>query len=343
MDILAPGAIITGANASGGLASYTGTSQASPHIAGLAVLAQQLAVQQMGRRLTPAEFRTLLRDSAAGVYDGDNENDNVANSYADYSRADAAALGQAILDMADGVYQYGYSVTLAADEVRSSVSFGDQTTDLRPGAPQLTTDSDTGVSSSDRLTKLDNSSLANRLVFSVSGTLPGADVSLYADGALIGAVTATASMTLITTSGSRDLADGAHVITARQAVAGLPQSADSDPLAISVDPYAPFRPVTYFSSQTGRDGSYTNLTRPHISFRDVEYYRIYRDGYLVSGLWEFAESGEGGYSMPNTADGLHRFTVISVDAAGNESAAAECSGVVDTIPPAPSSPSLPTP
>lgn len=95
-DVLAPGALITGADAVGGVATYAGTSQAAPHIAGVAVLAQQLADAAMGRRLTNQEFADLLQDTAVVVNDGDDENDNVINTGADYFRVDMFALAEAI-------------------------------------------------------------------------------------------------------------------------------------------------------------------------------------------------------------------------------------------------------
>lgn len=97
LDVLAPGAAITGANQSGGVVTYHGTSQAAPHIAGIAALAQELAVQTLGRRLTVDEFKQLLRDSATIINDGDNENDNVVNTGLDFPRVDMLALGTAIL------------------------------------------------------------------------------------------------------------------------------------------------------------------------------------------------------------------------------------------------------
>ncbi|MBL8705928.1 MAG: S8 family serine peptidase, partial [Rhodospirillales bacterium] len=98
VDIFAPGAPITGAGASGsGTTTMHGTSQASPHIAGMVALAQELAVQTIGRKLTVAEFTSLLKSTGLGIYDGDNENDNVANTQTSYKRADIMALGQAIL------------------------------------------------------------------------------------------------------------------------------------------------------------------------------------------------------------------------------------------------------
>lgn len=95
-DILAPGAIISGADAVGGISTYAGTSQASPHIAGVAVLAQQIADDALGRRLTNQEFLDLLQDTAVVVNDGDDEDDNVINTDANYARIDMFALADAI-------------------------------------------------------------------------------------------------------------------------------------------------------------------------------------------------------------------------------------------------------
>ena len=102
MDILAPGAAITGANQSGGTVTFHGTSQASPHIAGIAALAQELAVQELGRRLTLDEFETLLKTTGTLQNDGDNENDNVTNTGLNWPRVDVLALGNAIMNMRPG-------------------------------------------------------------------------------------------------------------------------------------------------------------------------------------------------------------------------------------------------
>jgi len=96
-DILAPGGLIPGANRNGGVVSRRGTSMAAPHISGIAVLAQQLALRELGRRLTPVEFRELLTSTGAVVNDGDDEDDNVTNTGADYRRVDVLRLGEAIL------------------------------------------------------------------------------------------------------------------------------------------------------------------------------------------------------------------------------------------------------
>lgn len=100
--IMAPGAFITGAAPGGGTSSQGGTSQAAPHIAGIAALAQQLAQQTIGRRLTPQEFESLLIQSGDTIVDGDDENDNVSNTGSSFTRVDVLDLGNAILALGGG-------------------------------------------------------------------------------------------------------------------------------------------------------------------------------------------------------------------------------------------------
>jgi Subtilase family/Bacterial Ig-like domain len=99
-DVFAPGAFITGAAPGGGTDTSGGTSFASPHVAGLAVLAQQLAEREMSRRLNPVEWRALLDVGSVLIVDGDDEDDSVRNTGAVYPRLDAPRLAEAILDMA---------------------------------------------------------------------------------------------------------------------------------------------------------------------------------------------------------------------------------------------------
>jgi hypothetical protein len=98
-DVFAPGAPITGAGPDGGLVTMHGTSQAAPHIAGVAVLAQQLAMQELSRRLTVEEFSDLLATTGVTINDGDDEDDNVDNTGLDFGRVDVLALADAILGM----------------------------------------------------------------------------------------------------------------------------------------------------------------------------------------------------------------------------------------------------
>jgi Ca2+-binding RTX toxin-like protein len=94
--VFAPGGQITGANYDGGTITYSGTSQATPHIAGLVADMQQLAFQVSGHLMSTADLRTTLRNSAATIVDSGGH-DNVFNSGAAYPRVDAEAWGLAIL------------------------------------------------------------------------------------------------------------------------------------------------------------------------------------------------------------------------------------------------------
>jgi len=99
-DIHAPGAYITSANEGGGSTGMGGTSMASPMMAGIATLAQQVANQSLARDLTLGEFRTLLASTSVLVNDGDDEDDNVTNTGVNFPRVDMLALGNGILAMA---------------------------------------------------------------------------------------------------------------------------------------------------------------------------------------------------------------------------------------------------
>jgi len=66
------------------------------------VLAQQPALQHWGRRMNVAEFRTIIRSTGVTIHDGDDEDDNVPNTNADYPRLDIYAMAQAIMDLAPG-------------------------------------------------------------------------------------------------------------------------------------------------------------------------------------------------------------------------------------------------
>ena len=101
--VFAPGAAITGANANGGLSTYYGTSQATPQITGTAILAQQLAIETLGRRLTPTELKQLVQSTGTTIIDGDDENDNVTNTNLSFKRVDILALGNAIKAMASPI------------------------------------------------------------------------------------------------------------------------------------------------------------------------------------------------------------------------------------------------
>ena len=123
------------------------------------------------------------------------------------------------------------------DAFVAKISLADTST--APTGVDLLAASDTGLSSSDDLTSLDNSTSGKTLQFAVSGTISGATVTLYADGKAIGSATASGTTTTVTTDGLHDLPDGSRSITARQTEPGKMESPDSAALTITVDTAAP--------------------------------------------------------------------------------------------------------
>ncbi len=100
--IFAPGALIVGAAPGGGTSSQGGTSQAAPQVAGMVALAQQIAVENLGRRLTVDEFEQVMRAGAGSVSDPETANDNVINTGATYDLFDALGMAEAILSLGGG-------------------------------------------------------------------------------------------------------------------------------------------------------------------------------------------------------------------------------------------------
>ena len=119
--IFAPGASTTGANSTGGTVDMHGTSQASPHIAGITVLAQQLAESRLGRGLTMAEFADLLDSTGVTINDGDDEDDNVSNTNLDFRRVDVLALAEAIYA---AVMPGAHVVELGPAQIADNINFG---------------------------------------------------------------------------------------------------------------------------------------------------------------------------------------------------------------------------
>ena len=103
LDVLAPGVPVTGANTTGGITAMGGTSQAAAYVSGSAVLAQQWAEQELGRRLTVAELREVLANSGPVVNDGDDEDDNVINTGLDFQRVDMVAIAESIAALSSEV------------------------------------------------------------------------------------------------------------------------------------------------------------------------------------------------------------------------------------------------
>lgn len=102
LDVLAPGARVTTAADGGGLTTTQGTSHAAAYLSGVASLAQELALRELGRRLSLDEFGALVAQTATVVIDGDDEDDNVPNTGAAFARVDVLALAEAIIAIEPG-------------------------------------------------------------------------------------------------------------------------------------------------------------------------------------------------------------------------------------------------
>jgi hypothetical protein len=76
-----------------------GTSQAAAYLSGTALLAQQVAEHDLGRKLTPQEFTDLVVVTGKKILDGDDEQDNVVNTGLTFPRVD-------MLQLAKGIHRY---------------------------------------------------------------------------------------------------------------------------------------------------------------------------------------------------------------------------------------------
>ena len=186
-------------------------------------LTRNAALVPLSARPGPDDYRQHHLDGAQPERTDRHAGGNATTTY----RLTLTAAGSGITDAA------GNALTVDASDawVLDTMSV-----DLLP-------ESDTGISSTDNLTRLDNSTAAHALQFEVFVTNPGATVTVYADGIAIGSATASGIATVVTTNGSRDLAEGTHTITARQTEPGGSESADSPALSITVDTVAPTFPV----------------------------------------------------------------------------------------------------
>jgi len=233
---------------------------------------------------------------------------------------------------AGGLSPTGAAADGEVEDYRVTIEPADQSEP--PTAVDLLPVSDTGVSDSDNLTRFNNA--PSVLQFQVSGTVPGATVNLYSEGAPIGSALAVGAETIVTTSGPNGLMDGAHTITARQSEPEKVESPDSLALLITVDtvaPAAPLAPDLDPASDSGVSNA-DNLTHQadlaiHVGGLE-SYYRIYRNGTQI-GADYLATSP---YTDTGLADGAYAYTARAVDAAGNLSDASEALNVlVDTAGP----------
>lgn len=243
-----------------------------------------------------------------------------------------------------------YFRTLAPGQIETGLDFGNSSPpSATPSAPVLLPESDTGASSADRITMLNNSAPDRTLRFSVGGAVPSATVSLYADGMLIGSAVAVSSTVTVITDGlpEHTLADGARSITAVQVEPGKPPSAPSAPLVITVDATPPWAtaPDLNASSDSGpfNDDNITQGLSPQFDGTA---------GDAGSGIWKvlvFSDdtaSAWDAYSpfysavLPTLEQGTRVVRATAYDIAGNTFTTAALSVIVDRAPPTCTTPDL---
>jgi hypothetical protein len=118
----------------------------------------------------------------------------------------------------------------------ANLAIQQQTFSAVPGSVALAAGMDTGTSTSDNVTKRNNAA-GNALQFTVSGTISGATVTLFAYGTAVGSATASGTTTTITPSGI--FADQKYDLTATQTEPGKAQSPATAILTITIDTVAP--------------------------------------------------------------------------------------------------------
>jgi len=177
-----------------------------------------------------------------------------------------------------------------------------------PTGVSLLAASDTGVSNSDAVTRLNNANGGSTLQFQVSGTIAGATVSLYADGVLIGSAVASGTTTTVTTDGSTTLSDGVRFITARQTESGKPMSPASPAMGITVDTAAPTAVVVPVAPDPQPDpiSSMAINFSEAVSGMDQSHLSLTRDG--GANLLTGAQGLTSGNSINWTLSGLESVT-----------------------------------
>ena len=244
----------------------------------------------------------------------------------------------------DGTYTVTYSAT---DNLGGTSPTGtrivriDTVAPAAPSAPTLATASDTGSSSTDRIT--------NDRTPTFTGTVePGATVRLYSDGVQVGTGVASGSGVYSVTSGTL-LAEGARAITVRVVDLADNVGALSTSTSVTIDvtgpSISPAVPLLVGSSDTGRSATdlITADNTPDIfgSARNsgAEFLRLYAGSVEVGSA---TATPTATITSTLLADGTHSITLRGSDVAGNLSPSSTAISIsVDTAAPAaPSAPAL---
>ena len=218
----------------------------------------------------------------------------------------------------------------------------DPTAPVPPSTPDMTAATDTGVSSTDDLTK-------NATPTFTGTSEPNAIISVYDGATLLGTTTADASGNWSYTPGTA-LTTGTHILKTTATDLAGNVSGFSGTLAITVDTTPPVAsPVAVLpaasDSGTSSSDAITNITTPTITGTAVagSTVSIY-DGATLIGTALADSLGAWTFVMPTMLAGVHSLTTTASDPAGNASAASPALSItIDPVAPvAPTSPDLAT-
>jgi len=218
--------------------------------------------------------------------------------------------------------------------------FYDSNASATPSGVDLLAASDSGASDVDNITNLDNHDAAAALQFEVVGTVAGATVTLYANGVEVGSALAAGATTTITTNGTVDLADGFHVMTARQLEGGKSPSAAGGGLAVMVDTSAPTATVPDLAdaSDTGASNSddVTQGIMPQFDgTADDTGSGVWKVDVISDDAKSATDSAAPFYSavLPTLDEGVRSVTATVHDMAGNSFTTAGLTVTVDRAAP----------
>jgi GTP:adenosylcobinamide-phosphate guanylyltransferase len=305
----------------------------------------------------------LLASSDHGVSDTDNITNVVLPTLAGQAEANASVslydgatvVGSTVADAA-GNWQITvaqplangpHNLTVKATDVAGNISAASETlvvtvtnaTLTAPGTPVLAPASDSGASSTDKLT--------NVTTPLITGTAAAnATVALYDGDTVVATTTANAAGAWSVSTSA--LADGVHSLTAGAIDVAGNASPLSAPLVITIDtaaPAAPGVPALDAASDSGRSNTdgITNDTTPTVSgtAEAGATVKLY-DGATQVGTAVADTAGVWSITTSALAAGAHSLTVKATDLAGNVSAASPALALtIDTsAPAAPGAPDL---
>jgi hypothetical protein len=163
-SVFAPGVTIPAAKMGGGVVKLSGTSMASPVVAGAVAVIQQLSEALIGKKLSFVEMETLFKQFGDIIFDGDDEDTSVTPTELNYPRLNIYNSAKAILELsAPGQYlvqvydgseyeeaDFGIVSSSSLSAVSGSFSTSADSTDTITGGT-IYNDIITGSSGSDKI------------------------------------------------------------------------------------------------------------------------------------------------------------------------------------------------